>query len=139
MPLVARIGKQIFNLEALAVESSKLLQVEINPTGLLLSWVEIDSYKNLVPSADLAVAKNIWIIDGMKMKRTVTVKRRIIATDVVDQRNQPSQTVIRTTVPAPDLVLLTIEIFFASWLGRCIFAKFKRRAIYTVVRPQRRR
>ena len=51
VPLVVGAGEEVFYFEVLVVRNGELLEVEVDPAGLLLGGIEIDSDENLVGAA----------------------------------------------------------------------------------------
>src|ERR1700679_693645 len=120
------------------MRDGKPFEIEVDPTGLLLGRIKVDSNENPIVTARFAVTKQIWIIDRMEVERTVILEGGIVAADSVDLRNQRGETVTSKAVPMSNFVLLAIEILFAPRLRRSIFAKLKGRPIDTIARPKRR-
>src|SRR4051794_21118579 len=83
-----------------------------------------------------AVADQLFVIGGMKIQRRVALKRDILMTDAIDQRNQLAQAVGPVQIPMPNLVLLRIEILLATCAERTALQQLKRRSVNAVVRAQ---
>ncbi len=77
MPVVVDSGEKVFDLEVHVVGNRELLEVEIDPAGLLLRRIEIDGNKDRIGSARFAVAEDVRVIDWMEVERIVAVERRI--------------------------------------------------------------
>src|SRR5207248_922698 len=58
--------------------------------------------------------------------------------DAVDARDEILQTVRRIEIPVPDLVLLRIEVLFATLFARPVFDKLECRPIDPVTGAERR-
>jgi len=59
MPLIVRAGEEIFYVKGFVVRDRQFLEVEIDPSCLLLSWIEIDGDENLILAAPFAVAEDV--------------------------------------------------------------------------------
>ena len=51
VPVIVDAGEEIFNLEVFVVWDSEFFKVEIDPAGLLLSWIEVDGDEYSIVSA----------------------------------------------------------------------------------------
>src|ERR1700722_716163 len=133
-----RAGKQIFDLEILAMRNSEQFEIEVDPAGLLLGGIEVDGNEDAVVATRFAVTENVRVIDRMEVERTITVEGGIVAADSVDQSDQRGEAVGCRAVPLANFILLAVEILLAPRLGGRVFAELKGWPVDTVVGPERR-
>jgi len=121
-PRVVDAGEEIFYFEVFVVRDRELFEVEVDPAGLLLGGVEVDGDENFVRATGFAVAEDIGIVGWMEVERTVAMERGVVAADLVDLRDERSEAVAGGAVPVADLVLLAVEVLFATRFGWDVFA-----------------
>jgi len=122
VPVVVGAGEEVFDFEVFVVRDRELFEVEVDPAGLLLSGVEVDGYENPVAAARFAVAEDVGIVGGMEVEGAVALEGRVVAADLVDLSNERSEAVAGGAIPAADLVLFAVEVFFAARFGWDVFA-----------------
>ncbi len=72
----------------------------------------------------------------MEVKRAVALECGVGAPDLIDLRDERSETRACVAVPVTNLVLLAVEILFTTGFGGKIFAQFIGRAVDAVVRAK---
>ena len=140
MPTVVRTSQQILYVKIFIVPNTKLFQIQVNPTCLLVQWIQVDRYKyhvrrfTLVRRSRFGITENLWIIHIVEVKRYIVLQRTVRASDSVEFRYKRSNRMGRGSVPSADLILLTIQVFFTSLSYRNILSKFERGTVNAVAR-----
>src|SRR6266540_144411 len=113
----------------------ELLQWQLDPSRMDVMRVKVDDDQYDISQilGMLAIAKQLVVIDTMKLQAPIVLKGRVIATDSVDQGDQVVQALGFGQLPLLDLVFLGIEVLFTPGLPRAIFAEFKRRSVDAIV------
>ena len=88
MPLIMLSGKKVFHIERLAVRDGEMFQVEIDPSSLFLSGIEVDGDEDEIARGDLAVAENMRAIGRMKVQRAVALQSGILAANLIEACDQ---------------------------------------------------
>jgi len=106
MPLIADAGEEILYFEVRVVGNSEPFEVEIDPSSLFLSRIEVDGNENPITSAGFAVADYVRVIDMVEVKRAVALEGWVVTPDLIHLRDQRSEAGACRAVPVTNLVLL---------------------------------
>src|SRR5215472_18914460 len=140
-PDVTRVAQEIVNLEGLSFGNAEDVQVEIGPTRLSPSRIEIDHHQHRAAllAGRFAVAEELCVVDAVKAQVPVEVKRGIVAPSRVHAGDEIAQASGLVETAVLDLVLLGIEVLLAAGLARTVLAQLVGGAIDAVVRGERGR
>src|SRR5258706_9427531 len=133
-PGVMARGDQILERVAVARRA-----IEVEPSRLLMMRVEVDCDQDQVVAYLLRVAQHLVVVGRMEAQAPVALQRRIFLSHVVELGDQLAQAVGPVALPAPDLVLLGVEVLLAARLARRVLHQLERRAVHAVIRRQLRR
>ena len=90
VPLVVDAGEQVFDVEGLVVADAELLEVEVDPAGLLVVGIEVDDGEDDVGGTvvgggrDLGVGDDLRVVDVVEVEREVALQRGVGAADLVE-------------------------------------------------------
>ena len=138
LPLVTRSAQHVLYLKRLMRVQAETIQGKLNPTGLLVTKIEIDDCEDDAGTVvgSLRVGNDLIVIDGMKRKVPIALERGIIAPDLIHPRDQVAQAVGMVDGPGANLVFFRVPIFLAPSRYGAILAQFEGRAVDAIVRPQ---
>src|SRR5262245_25426085 len=75
----------------------------------------------------------------MEVQAPIALESRILTTDAIYVADKLPQTVRSFKIPLPDLILLRMQILFASRFTRNVLTEFESRAVNPITGSQRRR
>ncbi len=138
-PEIARAGKQIVDLVALAGVDVQIFERQVHEPRLLVVRIEVDHHQDLVHPilGALGEGDDLVVLRVVKAQVGVGLKCGIVTANLVDAADQRRQAVGAVDVPLFDLELLGIQVFFLPRRQRRIVHELVGRPVDPVARPQR--
>ena len=108
IPAIIGIRQQILHLEGMFQIEPQVVEVQLYPAGVGMIRTQIDDDQYDVGSnrRALAITNQLIIICRVEMQALISVKRRILSTDLIHEADEVLQTVGPLDLPLLDLVLL---------------------------------